>query len=206
MSIIYKTLEVLKAKPENAELLDLLKAHDHTSYIHSLSVAGMAELMYPVFAFKGIKNSTEIIEGALLHDVGKLFVSAEILKKEGKLTPLEKCFIKEHPRCGGILLHDRSEIVKNIVHFHHERLDGSGYPYGLKAEQIPDYCRYITAIDIMDALLSRRSYKEPLSLYQIKGELEKMRSENNLDMFYFDKIYEFLTTGILLPAKEVCAC
>ena len=185
----------LLAKPENVEIMSLLERHDIISYQHCLSVANTVEVLSPAFEFKGIKNKEEIIEGALLHDIGKVLVSPEILNKQGKLTPLEFTIVKEHPRCGTILAYERSEIIRNIIMFHHERLDGSGYPYGLKGEHIPDYCRFITTIDILDALLSKRSYKEPYPLPYIYGEIKDMYNGQNLDMYYFSKILNFFKYG-----------
>lgn len=185
-------LDSLIIKPENEEILALLQAHDMTSYTHSVSVASISEVLFPYFEFKGITDPTDIIEGALLHDVGKLFVPEKILNKDGKLTPLEYSIVKEHPRCGGMLLYDRSEIIRNIVHFHHERLDGSGYPYGLRSDQIPDYCRFITMIDILDALLSPRAYKPAMPVCDIYDEIFRMYNGKNLDMYYFTKMFEYL--------------
>lgn len=195
-----KIVESLINKPENIELLSLLEAHDLVSYDHSLSVANTAEILFPIFKFGSNVSYNDVVEGALLHDVGKIFVSPEILNKKGPLTVLEFSIIKEHPRCGGVLLYDRSEIIKNIVHLHHERLDGSGYPYCVKGEHIPDYCRFITAIDILDALLSKRPYKDPLPYKNVYEEIKNMYNGKNFDMYYFIKILDYL------QLKEECVC
>ena len=91
---------------------------------------------------------------ALLHDIGKaLFVPIEILSKPGKLTDLEMALIREHPKAGYEILR-KVEFpwpVAEIVYQHHERLDGSGYPRGLKGEEILREARIIAVADVVEA-------------------------------------------------------
>ncbi len=102
---------------------------------------------------------------ALLHDVGKLLIPAEVLNKPGKLTDEEWVLMRRHPEAGVELL---AEIdfpwdVRPIVLSHHERWDGRGYPHGLAGEDIPFTARILTIADVYDALTSARSYKPALS-------------------------------------------
>jgi hypothetical protein len=96
-----------------------------------------------------------------LHDVGKIHISPEILKKPGKLTDDEMALMREHTILGAqiIGMHPRLEIARNIALFHHEHWDGSGYPYGLSGMAIPLDARIVAIADIYDALRNRRSYK-----------------------------------------------
>ncbi|TAN39516.1 MAG: response regulator [Nitrospirae bacterium] len=98
---------------------------------------------------------------ALMHDVGKIHTPAEILKKPGKLTPEEFEEIKKHTIYGGKILgdHVRLTMAKEIALSHHERWDGSGYPQGLKGEQIPVSARILNIADQYDALRNKRVYK-----------------------------------------------
>ena len=185
----------LMNESRNIELLSLLQQHEDVSYIHSISVARMAEYLLSFFEFKEIKDKKEIIEGALLHDIGKIFVSAEILTKSDKLTEIEQTVVHEHPRCGGILVHDRSEVIQNIVRYHHEYLDGSGYPYGLTAESIPDYCRFITAIDVIEAMLGERPYKPAYTFTRTYDSIKDMNNGHNMDMYYFTKVFKYIKAG-----------
>ena len=100
--------------------------------------------------------------GALLHDVGKLMVPAEVLNKAGKLTEEEWGLIRGHPSAGVELLADIEFPwdVRPIVESHHERWDGRGYPHGLLAETIPLTARVLCIADVYDALTSQRSYKQ----------------------------------------------
>ena len=103
--------------------------------------------------------------GALLHDVGKLMVPAEVLNKPGALTEEEWAMVRGHPSAGVALLADIEFPwdVRPIVESHHERWDGRGYPHGLAGEAIPLPARVLCIADVYDALTSQRSYKRAFS-------------------------------------------
>ncbi|MFN8583274.1 MAG: tetratricopeptide repeat protein [Gemmatimonadaceae bacterium] len=103
--------------------------------------------------------------GALLHDVGKIVISPEILNKPGKLTADEWAVMKVHPGAGADILKDIDfpyDVIP-IVKSHHENWDGTGYPDGLAGEQIPLWARMVCLADVYDALTSERSYKRALA-------------------------------------------
>ncbi len=103
---------------------------------------------------------------ALLHDIGKLAVPEQIISKPGKLTPEEFEKIKIHPVVGAEIL-ERVQFpypVVPIVRAHHEKWDGSGYPCGLKGEEIPIGARILAAVDCLDALASNRQYRRAIPL------------------------------------------
>jgi HD-GYP domain-containing protein (c-di-GMP phosphodiesterase class II) len=100
--------------------------------------------------------------GALVHDIGKLSVPDAILKKPAALDDEEYAVVQAHPDWGYKLLHELggfSEAVRHLVRDHHERLDGAGYPRGLRAEQIALDTRILTVCDVYDALISKRVYR-----------------------------------------------
>lgn len=175
----------------NAELLTLLRRHDSLSYKHSVRVAEIAEKRVDDFSFGGISKES-IIEGALLHDVGKLCIPTNILQKNGPLTRREMEIVRLHSALGLILLEGRDEVIKNICLYHHEKLNGSGYPIGLKREEIPEYCKFITAIDICEALSSKRPYKEALSYPEIRREIAKMNEKGEIELTYFNGMGSYL--------------
>jgi putative nucleotidyltransferase with HDIG domain len=102
--------------------------------------------------------------GALLHDVGKIDVPAEILNKPGRLTSEEWALMRAHPEAGVELLRgiDFPEDVLPIVLSHHEKWDGTGYPHGLAGESIPLSARILGLADVYDALVTDRSYRAGL--------------------------------------------
>jgi two-component system response regulator RpfG len=116
---------------------------------------------------------------APLHDLGKIAIPDAILLKRGPLTDAETAEMRRHPQIGHELLSDSSNrfILTSavIALHHHERYDGTGYPSGLAGEAIPIYARIVAVADVLDALLSKRSYKEAWDLEAALAYLEGQR-------------------------------
>jgi putative two-component system response regulator len=113
--------------------------------------------------------------GALFHDLGKIVIPDQILHKRGPLTPEERRVIEQHPIVGHELLAPMKTMRKtlSVVHSHHEKLDGSGYPDGLAGNDIPTTVRIVTVSDVFDALMHDRAYRPALKLetaYEILSE------------------------------------
>ena len=113
-----------------------------------------------------------IIKAAPMHDLGKIVVDDAILRKPGKFTPEEYEVMKKHSAEGARIVHEILKdtddeafkvVAENVAHYHHERWDGSGYPEGLKGEEIPLEARIMAIADVYDALVSKRVYKEKMS-------------------------------------------
>jgi putative nucleotidyltransferase with HDIG domain len=121
------------------------------------------------------KYMVDIRRGALLHDIGKLGIPDHILLKNGPLDDEEKVTIKEHPVIAYELLAQVAYLrpALDIPYCHHERWDGSGYPRGLKGEQIPLAARIFTVVDVWDALRSDRSYRKAWSEDQARAFLRE---------------------------------
>ena len=110
---------------------------------------------------------------ALLHDIGKLAVPEHIISKPGRLTPEEFEKMKIHPLVGAEIL-ERVRFpypVVPIVRAHHEKWDGSGYPFGLKGEEIPIGARILSSVDFLDAMASDRQYRRALPLEEVMKRL-----------------------------------
>ena len=140
-----------------------LKSYDDYLYFHSLSVAVVSiaigtEMKLPPEQLRKLGLA------ALLHDIGKTNISKEIINKPGTLTSAEFEEIKKHPKLGAEHLRESVLIDDDIilaVECHHERWDGSGYPYKLSGKVIPLFARIIAVADVYDALTSNRPYREP---------------------------------------------
>ena len=119
---------------------------------------------------------------AMLHDVGKVAVSDLILKKRGKLTPAEYEDMKAHTTLGAQLFTDDvspiDSMALDVVISHHEKWDGSGYPKGLKHEEIPFSGRIVAIADVFEALISNRSYKEPWTVEKAIEYMTKQRGKH----------------------------
>lgn len=113
--------------------------------------------------------------GALLHDVGKLRIADDILGKPGRLTPLEWAEMRKHPTIGKEIVEkiDSLGSVERIVEEHHERVDGKGYPKGLKGDEILLEARILAVVDAYDAMRSDRPYRQALSKEEAIRELRE---------------------------------
>ncbi len=113
--------------------------------------------------------------GALLHDLGKIGISDLVLQKPGRLTPEENALIQQHPVIGKRILENVQglESYLDIVELHHENLDGSGYPHGLKGEQTPLHARIVKVADAYDAITSDRPYRRGKSHADAMAILKK---------------------------------
>ena len=106
-----------------------------------------------------------------MHDVGKIGIPDEILRKPGKLSPDEFNIIKQHPQIGARILEDSNipllKMAHDIALYHHEKWDGSGYPFGLKKDAIPESAQIVALVDVYDALSNDRVYRAALSEDQV---------------------------------------
>lgn len=128
-------------------------------------------------------------KGALLHDIGKFDVEAETLYACRKLTNDEFAWIKQHPIMGQIDGFEPEALA--MKEQHHEYLDGSGYPYGLKGAEIHPFAQMLTIIDVYDALKYARSYKKSWSDEEIFEEMMRHRG-TRFNPVYLDAFFEFL--------------
>ena len=172
---------------ENQNLKDLIsclisveEAKDSYTAHHSDRVKAYSEL---IARFLGLSESSIslITHAAHLHDIGKIGIQDNVLTKPGKLTDEEFEIIKQHPVIGAKILMQSNythEMVQIVLH-HHERYDGRGYPEGLKGEDIPIGARVIAIADSIDAMTSKRVYRDAMSLEYCRNEIEK-----NLGVMY----------------------
>ena len=149
---------------------------------HSLGVAEKCEIMADYYGFDPDKKIRFYFAGAF-HDVGKLLVTNEILEKPSTLTKDEYNLIKDHAY-GTYLILSQIEGLEDICKWssrHHEKINGTGYPFNLKAHELSFEDRLLAVIDIFQALIEKRSYKREFRLYDTFAILRQMATDNLLD-------------------------
>ena len=141
--------------------VNVLAFCDKTTEEHTKRVAVLATNLARAMGFPE-SELFYIRRGALLHDIGKILIPYHILCKKGHLTDHEKSIIRKHPLYAYKLLHPFKHLrpVLNIPYYHHEKWDGTGYPFGLKGIQIPLAARLFSIVDVWDALCSDRAYRK----------------------------------------------
>lgn len=155
-----------------AEALDL---RERETGLHSKRV-GTHTLLLATHHYKKVSDLREVYWGSLLHDIGKIGVPDAVLLKPGPLSKKEWQIMQEHPRNGHIILEKLPflSMAADIVLCHEERFDGSGYPSGLKGEEIPLAARLFAVIDTLDAMTFDRPYRKALSFDTAKVEILRM--------------------------------
>ena len=153
-------------------LVTAIDAKDEYSHGHSVRVAKYSERIAREMG-RNEEECRKVYYAGLLHDVGKLGISDAIINKKTELTPEEYEEIKKHPVLGyQILASIRDYPYISIgAHYHHERYDGTGYPEGLKGEEIPEIARIISVADAYDTLSSNRIYRKAMTQQHIRQEI-----------------------------------
>jgi len=145
-------------------ILDNVKGYDNYSYVHSLRVATLLSLFGHTIGLKG-DDMNLLASGGLVHDIGKMKIPHEVLNKPGRLDDTELQVMRSHvPRTVDYLslCDSLPKGVITIAEQHHEKLNGGGYPKGLKGKQLNELARMASIVDIFSALTDRRVYKEPI--------------------------------------------
>jgi len=172
-------------------LVDTVEMNDSYTYHHSVAVSDYALM---IGRRMGFDNLHDLELAAKLHDVGKISIPTEILNKPGKLTDEEFDIIKTHSENGYKLLNKNSQFdrVKEGVLYHHEKYNGSGYPQGLKGDEIPLMAQIISVADVFDALTSDRAYRKALDCHTAMAILveEKGRALNPMIVDIFKEEME----------------
>ncbi|QDP40996.1 HD-GYP domain-containing protein [Radiobacillus deserti] len=166
--MVQDLLKEIEAKDEVLSILSDILITDDYVFSHSLNVTIYTLALAKELGFSQ-KKLEEIGLGAMLHDVGKMFIPEEILQKEEKLTDYEFEVIKYHTEEGFNFLRKAKNIPLITAHCayqHHERLNGSGYPRGLVNNEIHEYAKIIGVADVFDAVTSNRVYRDAMLPHQ----------------------------------------
>lgn len=175
-----KTQEL--AQMQNALIIvlaDIVESRDENTGAHVRKTARYTEIILNSLRKKGYYNDeltdqfiSDVVHSAPLHDIGKIQVPDAILNKPGKLTDEEFEIMKKHTTAGHNIISQAISLVpnsgylseaRNLAAYHHEKWNGTGYPYGLSGEDIPLSARVMAVADVFDALVSKRSYKDPFT-------------------------------------------
>jgi putative nucleotidyltransferase with HDIG domain len=180
--------QVIKNK-EYENLFNTLRIKDTYTVNHSYNVSFYSSLLGKKIGLAQ-SNLENLKIGALLHDIGKISVPDSILLKPGRLSEEEFHIIKQHPLMGFEILKDLKEVepILPIVRWHHEQIDGSGYPDGLKNDQIPLLVRIVSLADAFDAMTSQRVYQKNRMIDEAKDQL-LLHADRQFDK---ELVYEFL--------------
>ncbi|HWR12017.1 MAG TPA: HD domain-containing phosphohydrolase [Rectinemataceae bacterium] len=144
-------------------IIFLFEQTEQLSANHSRRVAVLTLYLGDKMGYKG-RRLRNLYTAGLLHDIGKISVPSTLLLKNGPLTKSEQQAVAAHPIISARILKNFKELthLSNIVLYHHERMDGSGYPEGLAGADIPEESRIIAVVDVFEALVGERPYRDPV--------------------------------------------
>lgn len=170
------TREILDSVMKNNRLgllLSRLQRHHCGTMSHMVRTATLSHKVAEALGMDE-EFSFMVARGALLHDVGKICIPGTILDKPGKLNNGEWDVVQRHPQAGFLLCGEGGigTVEKNVILLHHERIDGSGYPFGLKGNAVPIESQIVAIADTIDAMTSKRAYQDqPFTVENALAEL-----------------------------------
>ncbi len=197
--IIEKTKDIADTQIELMYTLGgIAEGHSPETFKHVKRVTEFTYLLARLYGMDK-KEALTLRDAASLHDVGKLGIIDTILHKQGKLTNAEYKIMKKHVDHGVSMLEKSNlplfKIAKIVAGEHHEKYDGTGYPQGLKGEEIHIYGRIVAIADVFDALSFKRAYKDSWTTNDVLSYMKEMSGSHfdpNLINIFFDNIDEFL--------------
>lgn len=150
------------------DMLHNMRQYDDLTYVHSINVALICNVFSRWLKFTEEQTRLATLCG-LLHDIGKISIPENIIKKPAKLTDNEYTVVKKHTLEGYNILRtfDISEAIMNAALMHHERCDGSGYPFGIRNSKIDMYAKMVAIADVYDAMTSARVYRGPMCPFKV---------------------------------------
>jgi putative nucleotidyltransferase with HDIG domain len=170
-----------------------LEARDDNTSAHSLNVTRYSMLLGQRLGLDE-EQLRSLGQGAMLHDLGKIGIPDNILKKPGALDDVELERIREHPKLTSDILAplEKSNHFSEIARSHHERWDGNGYPDGLNGEDIPLLARIVAIADTWDAMTSDRIYRQGMSEEIALATLEREKHSGQWDPCLMDEFIKLI--------------
>lgn len=200
-SIINQLIASIAAEPKGIIHIHDLKRFDEYTYHHSLSVAVLAIATGQVLGMD-LLEIIRLSRCAVLHDVGKLAIPKEILNKPGSLSDIEFKTMKNHSVHSFLNLKNKAfgdTELWNGVMFHHEKINGKGYPKGLQGNEIPLFSRIISVADVYDAVTSYRPYRKPMT----PSEAHELIMSEVGNSFEYEIVEAFTQKLVLYPINTV---
>lgn len=169
--LIEGTQQILSENKNSLQIFDMLhsmRQFDDLTYVHCVNVALIASIIGKWLGY-GEDDIKVLIISGILHDIGKLMIPNEILTKPGKLSSDEFKIMKQHVNLGYEKLKNQNidMRVKEACLLHHEKCDGTGYPFGLKSKDIPEVAKIIAVADVYDAMTAARVYRGALCPFEV---------------------------------------
>ncbi|MGL4798472.1 MAG: HD-GYP domain-containing protein [Cellulosilyticaceae bacterium] len=191
---------------ELRKVLNQIEQKDCYTKGHSTRVA-MYAATFLQHSEKNIASAKKLGYAAQLHDIGKCKIADEILQKPGRFTPEEREEMNKHSLYSAKMLREEFQFDEEICHMvecHHERYDGSGYPYGLKGEEIPIEARIIAIVDTFDAITTKRPYQPARTIEEAIEEMNRFAHE--FDPEFFEIFKKLVRSGHIHPDKLPLDC
>jgi HD-GYP domain-containing protein (c-di-GMP phosphodiesterase class II) len=180
-----------------------VQRHSDYTFQHSVNVAVVSGVLAKWLDVKNDEQRNLVMAG-LLHDIGKLFIPLPILDKPSKLSFFEYEAIKKHPQEGHRLLEYSKQLPRDVklgILQHHERQDGSGYPYGFKGDEIHPYARVVAVADMYDAMTSDRTYRSrmtPLAAVETIADEMHNKLDTRVCLAFLNNMRDYLTGNTVL--------
>lgn len=196
--ILHEVEDVVEKSRNSLHILDMLqcmKGYDDVTYVHSLNVALLCNVIGKIVFPKISKEDLQALTLAgLLHDIGKMMISDEILLKKDRLTISEFNLVKTHVFHGNNLLKNMNldPRIAEVAMRHHERCDGSGYPGGYKRDDLQAFSKIVAIADTYDAMTSDRTYREAICPFEVIHMFER----EGLTKFEIEYLLPFLTVAV----------
>lgn len=176
VEIVSKIIDELMENDEIVISLGHLRSVDDYTFEHSVNVCVLSLLIGISIGYEK-KDLMDLGMGAILHDIGKMLIPQDIINKPGPLTPKEYEVVKKHTTYGFQIIKNNkniSQLSADIVLYHHERIDGLGYPRGKKGNELNVFAKIVAICDVYDALTSNRVYKKKIEPFNALTYIKRM--------------------------------